>query len=103
MIKPTIGRVVWLRRTDSIDRSQPEVAFITAVHSDTLVNVAAFDYNGAPLVRTSVHLRQDNDELPQWAANCYVEWMPYQKGQAAKTEELERAAEARSADTTGAT
>lgn len=35
-------------------------------------------------------LLQDNDRAPKDAAYC--EWMPFQKGQAAKTEQLERQA-----------
>jgi hypothetical protein len=31
-------------------------------------------------------LIQDGDERPD---GCFAEWMPYQKGQAAKTEQLE--------------
>lgn len=87
MIKPTIGRVVWLRRPENT-REQPEAALITYVHTDTCINVGGFDANGAPFGCTSVYLDQGDDPRPKWA-NIYAEWMPYQKGQAARTEALE--------------
>lgn len=98
MIKPTIGRVVWLHRPDSIDQSQPEAALVTYVHSDTCINVAGFNANGVPFALTSVYL--DQGDSPKSAdvegslLAVYAEWMPYQKGQAAKTEALEKAATA---------
>jgi hypothetical protein len=48
-----------------------------------------FDAGGNLFPRTSVWLRQDDDPPP---TGMYCEWMPYQKGQAAKTEALEAAA-----------
>lgn len=85
MIKPTIGRVVLVHRGQS---DQAESALICYVHSDTLINVGGFDKNGAPFALTSLQLIQ-GDETPPIQ---YAEWMPYQKGQAAKTEALEAAA-----------
>ena len=99
MIKPTIGRVVWVQnRYGSTDTSQPEPALISYVWSDTMINVGGFDHNGMPFNSTSLRLRQDDEDAPQGA---YAEWMPYQKGQAAKTETLEIAAAARAAGPTG--
>lgn len=89
MIKPTVGRVVWLRRTDAIVKDQPESAQIVMVREDNIVNVAFYDHNGTPGARTSVFLRQPEAKVPDWAKHCYVEWMPYQQGQAAKTEQAE--------------
>jgi len=86
-IKPTIGRVVWYH---SQVGQQPHAALIAYVHSDILVNLAVFDANGHNYHRTSIWLRQDEDEATRPACG-YAEFMPYQKGQAAKTEELERA------------
>lgn len=86
MITPTIGRVVWYRPA-SHDGDQPLCALVTYVHSDTMVNLAVFDPNGNPFAATSVPLRQDDDPAP---AGSYAEWMPYQKGQAAKAEALEQ-------------
>jgi hypothetical protein len=91
VIQPTIGRVVLFH--PSTNESDPKfagqsvcAAIIAKVWSDTCVNLAVFDGNGAPHSKTSVLLIQDGDETP---AGYYCEWMPYQKGQAAKTEALE--------------
>lgn len=88
MIPVTVGRVVWVRnRSGSIDPKQPEKADVVYVHSDICVNVAGYDANGTPFVLTSLTLDQGQPIDPSWPR---AEWMPYQKGQAAKTEELER-------------
>lgn len=97
MIKPTVGRVVWYwpAPSDSIvgnDGSQPLAALVAHVWSDTCVNLAVFDANGSPTNRTSVLLVQEGNPRPD---SGFCEWMPYQKGQAAKTEALETAAAAR--------
>lgn len=84
MIKPTIGRVVLVNRGQS---NQPEPALITYVHNDRLINVGGFDCIGKPFSITSLQLLQE-DDTP--FGSYYAEWMPYQKGQAAKTEELEK-------------
>lgn len=93
MIKPTIGRVVHVRR-HGIDNDQPEVGFITYVHSDRCINLAGFDRDGVPFSSTSVPLVQEGDDRPTETA--YAEWMPYQKGQAAQTEAIEAAMRAAS-------
>lgn len=87
MISPTVGRVVWVRKR--VQTTQPEVALVTWVHSDICINVAGFDANGNAFQLTSLHLRQDDTEAPH---SVHAEWMPYQKGQAAKTEALQAAA-----------
>ena len=84
MIKPTIGRVVLVQRGKS---DQAEPAFVCYVFGDKMINVGGFDRNGTPFAATSMQLLQDED-TPQ-NADYYAEWMPYQKGQAAKTEALE--------------
>lgn len=90
MIQPTIGRVVLVqRRPGSTDFTQAEPALVSYVWNDRMINVGGFDHNGMPFSYTSLRLLQDDDEAPQGA---YAEWMPYQKGQAAKTEALEAAA-----------
>lgn len=81
MITPTIGRVVWFREGGSDQAAQPQAALVTYVHSDTMVNLAVFDPNGFNYSKTSVTLVQEGHPVPPWA---YCEWMPYQKGQAAK-------------------
>lgn len=94
MIKPSIGRVVWFTpsKTDTqllfkVGDQQPLAGIVAYVHSDRCVNLAVFDPNGGSHSRTSVTLLQDDDVGNE--GGYYAEWMPYQKGQAAKTEQLE--------------
>ncbi len=89
MIKPTIGRVVWYYphgKTQVDAGEQPHAGIIAYVHSDTMLNIGYFDQNGVAESSTSVQLVQDGDLIPESGFCC---WMPYQKGQAAKTEALE--------------
>lgn len=89
MITPTVGRVVWYHAPSSTLDAQPQAAIIAFVHSDRLVNLHVIDANGVASGATSVVLVQEGDTAP--AAGFYCEWMPYQKGQAAKTEAVEAA------------
>ena len=87
MIKPTVGRVVWFYKWVSGDQHKgPLAAHVAFVHSDSMVNLMVIDENGNPRSETSVSLVQEGAPVPQ---GNYCEWMPYQKGQAAKTEALE--------------
>jgi RecB family endonuclease NucS len=90
MIKPTVGRVVWYHpAADSRvphSKEQPLAAIICFVHSDSMVNLSVFDSNGGQSQRTSVHLVQEGEDAAVDAEWCM--WMPYQKGQAAKTEDV---------------
>jgi hypothetical protein len=80
MIKPTVGRVVWVRRPfETADPSQPEAGLITYVHGDRKVNVAGFDHDGNPYRVVNVPLLQDDDAKPEGVFAC---WMPFQVGQA---------------------
>lgn len=91
MIQPTIGRVVWYHPpfvADSGINEKTFAALVCHVWSDTCVNLAVFDSNGVSSSETSVLLFQGDSERP---SGKYCEWMPYQKGQAAKTEALEAA------------
>lgn len=93
MITPTIGRVVWvIRPSETLDIKQPEVGLVTYVHGDRCINVAGFNSNGTPFSLTSLMLLQDDDAKPE--GSNFACWMPYQKGQAAKTEALQAAASA---------
>lgn len=89
MIKPTVGRVVWYRPflDPGAVESEPLAAMIAHVGSDRLVNLAVFDAVGASNSRKGVPLLQDGDPRPHGGG--FAEWMPYQKGQAAKTEAVE--------------
>lgn len=88
MIQPSIGRVVWFTPASNdwqLPRGdQPLAAIVAYVHSDTCVNLAVFDANGATVSRMSVPLMQDDMGINPEAA--FAEWMPFQKGQAAKTD-----------------
>jgi len=81
MIKPTIGRVVWLK--DSKISNQMMPALICYVWGDAMVNLAAHDDEGKNFAKTSVPLFSgDAEECPE--GECC--WMPYQKQQAEKAE-----------------
>lgn len=93
-ITPTVGRVVYFTpaSTSPLIRDYKSgvcAALVTAVHNDNCVNLAVFDANGQHYARCSVchvsTLTADDDvkKYDTW------DWMPYQKGQAAKTEQLE--------------
>lgn len=86
VIKPTIGRVVLVHRGICGISDQPEPALVSYVWHDRMINVGGFDHNGKPFALTSLQLLQEDDVA---TGICYAEWMPYQKGQAAKTEALE--------------
>lgn len=95
MIKPTVGRKVWYRpsRFDAtgpghmtFGGDQPLDATIIAVWGDRMVNVLVTDVMGKQFPVLSAVLLQDDDK-PQIdaegrAMRGYVEWMPYQQGQA---------------------
>ena len=93
MIKPTVGRVVWYvacegdqHGSDPLPKSdQVCAALIAYVHSDTMVNLAVIDCNGKTHSRRSVALVHEGAK-----EGPYCTWMPFQKGQAAKTEALEK-------------
>ena len=90
MIQPTVGRVVWYWPAEGDEivalSGQPLAAHVAAVWSDTCVNLMVIDANGNPTNRTSVLLVQEGAPRP---THNFCEWMPYQKGQAAKTEALQ--------------
>jgi len=85
MIVPTVGRIVWFipKKGDFAERNgQPLAAIVVHVWGDRCVNLQVFPHNGGFLFQESVQLLQDADEKPE--EGRYAEWMPYQKGQAAK-------------------
>ena len=86
MISPTIGRIVLYRPGGESGPSH--AAIIVEVHSDRCVNLACFNDQGGSYPMTSVSLIHDGDDPFNYFEYC--EWMPYQKGQAAKTEALEK-------------
>lgn len=92
MIKPTVGRVLWYRchKDDARPHAseQPLASMVTHVNEDGTVNLVVFDAVGVPFSCEKVMLLQDDDPHPKGGG--FAEWMPYQKGQAAKTEEAEK-------------
>ncbi len=85
MIKPSVGRVVIFRNGAS--PHEEFAAVVAKVHGDRCVNLMVVDSIGNTAPRQAVTLLQDDDSpagLPFWC-----EWMPFQKGQAAKTEAAE--------------
>ncbi|NEW95488.1 hypothetical protein [Rhodopseudomonas sp. BR0G17] len=88
IILPSIGRVVWFHPAAQANpNGQPHAALIAYVQSERLINLAAFDENGTSYSATSVPLLQ-GDEAPPTDGTAYAEWMPFQKGQAAKTDNV---------------
>jgi hypothetical protein len=83
MIKPTIGRVVWFHSEEWPE--QQLAAIVCFVNSDYNVNLGVFNNRGETFGVQNVPLIQENTEKP--VQGFYCEWMPYQLGQAAKTEE----------------
>lgn len=97
VITPTVGRKVWYRPSqhDKVglgamitSGDQPLDATIIAVWGDRMVNVLVTDVMGKQFPALSVTLVQEGDEKP--AAGRYVEWMPYQQGQARKSAAIDR-------------
>jgi hypothetical protein len=107
-IKPTIGRKVYylpLREASYLkDRSNdndmvqfvgsdggtpPLDATVVYVWNDICVNLLVTDHMGHMFRRQNVAINCAPDVLPR------AEWMPYQKGQAAKTEQAQSQLEAR--------
>lgn len=92
MITPTVGRQVWFwpskdkvaEMQPAFDRTQPMAATVTWVWDDRRVNLAVLDQNAKPYPMIGVKLLQEGDAPAE--GESYAEWMPYQKGQAAKAE-----------------
>ena len=96
VIKPTVGRVVWFYPSQNTaeagfarhpDGGGPYAALIAHVWNDHMVNLSVFDANGAAHPRTSVPMLHGECDVPEHA---FCGWMPYQKGQAAKTDAAEK-------------
>lgn len=102
-IKPTVGRVLLFvpRAGDPLfheGRLEELASQVCYVHENGSVNLVVFDREGTPHPRQSVFLLQpDEDTIPQ-DSTCYAHWMPYQKGQAAKNDELAPVVEKLKAD-----
>ena len=91
MIQPTVGRIVYYHPPFVPDSKANEVthaAIIVQVHSDEYITLAVFNEAGSSYPALSVQLYQGEGVRPTGA---YAEWMPYQIGQAAKTQQLQDA------------
>lgn len=94
-ILPSIGRKVWfyeaLADAGCLDQYQPYDATIVYVHSPSIVNLRVTKHSGDTIIRTSVPLRNPAGAGVDLhgSGNPYCTWMPYQMGQAAKTEAAE--------------
>jgi hypothetical protein len=87
-IKPTVGRVVWFYKyVAGQGHKGPMAAHVAFVNTDSHINLMVISENGVPHPEIGVFLRQGDDAIP---VHDYCEWMPYQKGQAAKAEALEK-------------
>lgn len=98
MIKPTIGHKVWfypngatLAGAIANYGGQPLDATVVYVHNDSMINLRVTDHAGNAFPLCSVLLLQDDSVAP--LGRAYAAWMPYQKGQAAKAEAVEKANE----------
>lgn len=91
MIKPTVGRVVWYYPRGQVQAAagyQPNAAIVVQVEHDRKVNLTWFNESGVAESAICVRLLQD-DDVPL-GAEAYAVWMPYQLGQAARTEAAEK-------------
>lgn len=78
---PTIGRVVYFFRDNSPHHNAAIVADVIGGHT---INLAVINHDGSWGAFTEVPHKDDTKpHMPHW------DWMPYQKGQAAKTEALQ--------------
>lgn len=92
MIEPSVGRIVhYVPHPDDmlpvVRRGDPLAAIVAAVHDAHCVNLCVIDGNGEHHSKTSVRLVQPGEGAPP---PPYCQWMPYQIGQAAKTEQLQK-------------
>jgi len=86
MIKPSIGRIMWYWPEKVSRGDQPWPAIVSYVHGDNMVNLSVWNAEGhAQNGKTSVPVVQDGS--PYTAGDSpYVEWMPFQVGQAKRHE-----------------
>jgi len=96
-IIPTVGRMVhYIPQTNTARMpGQPCAAVIAAVLDENTINLTAFDANGFPYGVQNVMLYHGDPEAQTPPEVGYAQWMPYQQGQAAKTEDVTGALTAR--------
>lgn len=84
MITPTVGRTIYYKpRTSEVlyVHDQPWICFITHINADGTINVYALNEVGQPIAKNHMTLAQDRDPV-----EGEVYWMPYQVGQASKSQ-----------------
>jgi hypothetical protein len=88
-IVPTVGRVIWYwpgkGDPTPLTLDQPFKADVIYVHGPTAVNLEVISHEGRRFTKQSVLITDG-------AEPGFAQWMPYQKGQAARTEQAEAAA-----------
>ncbi len=89
-IEPTTGRVVLFLPAVDDGRHEdglPFAALLAGVNADSTINLMVAARDGSPYGVQNIVLVQDGDDFDLTKAHAF--WMPYQKGQAAKTEALQ--------------
>ena len=88
--RPTVGRIVHVFGLVDfgIQKSTPRAAIVAFVDpiDDLVINVGVWNTDGSTGPVTGLK----HASLPRHPQELYWDWMDYQKGQAAKTEALER-------------
>ncbi len=82
-MKPTVGRMVYYKSYGTPGGEFPSVdraAIVTQVHNDTCIDLCVINPTGFFFNQKVIQ----GDGPGQW------DWMPFQKGQASKTEALEK-------------
>lgn len=94
MIEPTVGRVVWFWPIGPAANAneQPAAAIIAHVHHERLVDLYVMPGGrgaGPSYLAEFILLVQDDEDRERLSeGSAYCEWMPFQKGQAPKVDEL---------------
>lgn len=93
-IIPTIGRSLhFFANTESdlklFGSVGPFACILCGVINDTTINVGVFTNEGTVVGRTGVPLLQGDDVIGE-GSGSYCGWMPFQQGQAARTDSAEK-------------
>lgn len=80
-MKPTVGRIVYYKSYGTPNgeyKPEDRAAVVTAVHTETCIDLCVFNPTGLFF----------NQKVTQGSNGGQWDWMPYQKGQATKTDDL---------------
>lgn len=86
--EPTIGRVIYLYDNTMTGVDRPYLGMVADVIGGHTINAVGFNHDGDLLVGGLQNVPHDSDKPA--GAKVWWDWMPFQKGQAAKTEELQK-------------